>query len=87
MADKKDKVYVKVRVLTDLTGAMMPEEIIWEGDRRYRIDRVSDVMRERADLVYFTVHLGQETRRLYRETLPVQTSQALFRWYMEVGRG
>lgn len=66
MSEDKRKVYVKVRTLTDLTGAMMPEEIIWEGDRRYKIDRVSDVMRERSDLVYFTVHLGEQTRRLYR---------------------
>lgn len=87
MAAEKRKVYVKVRVLTDLSGAVMPEEIIWENGKHYPIDRVSDVAAVDSRRAAFTVHLGQETRLLYLERLPVPGTQCFFRWYMEVEDG
>ena len=59
MAAEKQKVFVKVRALSDLTGAIMPEEIIWEGGRRFHLDEVSDVTWVSDRLTSFTVRIGQ----------------------------
>lgn len=87
MAAEKRKVYVKVRTLTDLSGALMPEEIVWENGKHYPITRVSDVTALSGRRACFTVHLGEATRLLYLEHLPVPGTQCFFRWYMEVEDG
>lgn len=60
---------------------------MWENGKHYAITRVSDVTTIDSRRAAFTVHLGQEVRRLYLEHLPVPSTQCFFRWYMEVEDG
>ena len=37
------KKYVKVTATFDCDGDLIPEYIVWDDGRRYRIDKISDV--------------------------------------------
>lgn len=68
------KKYVKVTATFDCDGDLIPEYIVWDDGRRYRIDRISDV-RYAASLkaggagIRYTCHiLGKERYLFWRKT-------------------
>ena len=56
------KKYVKVTATFDCDGDLIPEYIVWDDGRRYRIDKISDV-RYAASLKGNTLHLPYPRQR------------------------
>lgn len=68
------KKYVKVTATFDCDGDLIPEYIVWDDGRRYRIDKISDV-RYAASLkaggagIRYTCHiLGKDDTCFWRKT-------------------
>ncbi len=66
------KKYVKVTATFDCDGDLIPEYIVWDDGRRYRIDKISDV-RYAASLkaggagIRYTCHILGKERYLFLE--------------------
>ena len=66
------KKYVKVTATFDCDGDLIPEYIVWDDGRKYRIDKISDV-RYAASLkaggagIRYTCHILGKERYLFLE--------------------
>ena len=58
------KKYVKVTATFDCDGDLIPEYIVWDDGRRYRIDKISDV---RCAGIRYTCHILGKERYLFLE--------------------
>lgn len=82
------RVNVKVIVAFDLTGAIMPREIIWKDGRVFKIDAVRDF--RPASILgpghtgdCYTVIIRGETRFLFFERTDPHFRTCLGRWWVE----
>lgn len=73
------KIYVKVKATFDCDGNLLPEQIIWENNRAFPIERVSDIRYMRPaglddqELRYTCIIQGKEKYLFLYKT----------RWYVE----
>jgi len=83
---KAVKVYIKVSVVFDEDGQMLPRAFEWEDGRKYKIDRVLKKRPAHADKVggqgdRYTVLIGGRERYLFFE--PSYNGDNLGRWFVE----
>lgn len=89
MAGGKDiKTYVKVNVVFDEAGTMLPREIIWTDGHKYEIDRVKDItqaaaMRCGGQGDRYTILVGGQERYLYFERNCSLTGNNIGKWFVE----
>lgn len=72
------KRYIKVSVICETDGTMIPKQIIWDESRSYPIDAVTDIRAENA---------GQNDKKLKYTCLIWGKRKTLYygnkRWYIE----
>ena len=83
----RDKIFVKVHTMFDRTGFMMPQDIIWDDGRTFRIDQVTDFRpatlygHPRGDC--YTVIINGERRLLFFERGDPRFPTCFGRWLVE----
>ena len=82
------KKYIKIDVVFDEGGVMLPRFIIWEDGRKFEIDRVLDI-RQAASTQHggqgdrFTVSVGGQCRYLFFERCNNLTGNVYGRWFID----
>ncbi len=69
------RVYVTVYAVFDERGNMRPSSLVWKGEKRYMIDKVTQLHHMR-EMDRYTVIIGGKQRYLFFET-------KIRRWYVE----
>ncbi|MBR6940943.1 MAG: hypothetical protein IKH65_09065 [Clostridia bacterium] len=83
-----NKIYVKADVFFDEYGRMMPQRLIWEDGRKFKIDRVTDIresaaMRIGSQRDRYTISLCGQERYLFFERSTNLSCNIIGRWFVE----
>lgn len=83
-----NKVYVRVIVGFDSDGKMSPQVLIWDDDRKYKIDKVIDVRQAAARKCggqgdRYTVRIQGKDRELFFERNASTSGRSIGKWFVE----
>ena len=88
MPVKPPKVYVAVRAMFREDGIMLPTEITWADEQKYKIDRVTDIRQAAAMKAggqgdRYTILIGGQQSYLFFERSTNLTGNHIGRWFVE----
>ena len=81
--------YVKVDVIFDEAGRMLPRTLIWPNGKCYEIDRVLDIRPAHAEKAggqgdRYKIRLRGQEREIFFEHNPDISAMNIGRWFVEV---
>lgn len=87
-AIKNWKVYVRVAVVFDENGAMIPKSLQWEDGKKYVVDRVTEVkqaaaMRSGGQGDRYTIWVNGKQSYLFFERNSAVSGNCIGKWFVE----